>query len=205
MCKYMTEQEKFWAGKFGDDYIERNNSQELLARKIAFYSKVLTFTNGVNSCIELGANIGINLKAIRTLIPNCELSAIEINSKAVKMLSKIENVKIYHQSILDFKVDYPRDISIASGILIHINPKFLDNVYDILYNSSRKYILISEYYNPTPIEVKYRGNVGKLFKRDFAGEILDKYSDLKLINYGFVYHRDNVFPQDDITWFLLSK
>jgi spore coat polysaccharide biosynthesis protein SpsF len=43
-----------------------------------------------------------------------------------------------------------------------------------------------------------------LFKRDFAGEMLDKYADLKLCDYGFVYHREK-FSQDDISWFLLEK
>jgi pseudaminic acid biosynthesis-associated methylase len=205
MNKYMTEQENFWAGKFGEEYIERNNSQEILSTKVAFFSKVLSFTNGISSCIEFGANIGLNLKAIKALLPQCELSAIEINSKAVEELNKIENLKSYNQSILDFNVDYKRDLSIVSGVLIHMNPEVLTNVYDILYNSSQKYILISEYYNPTPVEVNYRGNKGKLFKRDFAGEMMDRYKDLKLIEYGFVYHRDNVFPQDDVNWFLLSK
>jgi spore coat polysaccharide biosynthesis protein SpsF len=26
-----------------------------------------------------------------------------------------------------------------------------------------------------------------------------------LVDYGFAYHRDPAFPQDDITWFLLEK
>ena len=34
---------------------------------------------------------------------------------------------------------------------------------------------------------------------------MDKYDDLQLIDYGFAYHRDNNFYQDDITWFLLKK
>lgn len=205
MSKYITEQEEFWAGEFGEEYINRNNSKELLSSKIVFYSKVLGFTNQINTCIELGCNIGLNLKAVKTLIPNCQLSGVEINKKAVKELTKISNIQVYNQSILDFNVDYPRDLLIVSGVLIHINPEVLPNVYDVIYKSSKKYILISEYYNPTPVEVEYRGNKGKLFKRDFAGEIMDKYSDLKLIEYGFVYHRDNMFPQDDFTWFLLSK
>ena len=91
------------------------------------------------------------------------------------------------------------------GVLIHINPKYLDLVYKKLYNTSKKYILIAEYYNPTPVEINYRGHEGKLFKRDFAGEMMDKYSNLKLVDYGFSYHRDNNFIQDDITWFLLEK
>jgi len=28
---------------------------------------------------------------------------------------------------------------------------------------------------------------------------------MQLANYGFVYHRDLDFPQDDITWVLLEK
>ena len=65
--------------------------------------------------------------------------------------------------------------------------------------------LIAEYYNPTPIKVEYRGHKEKLFKRDFCGEMLDQYSDLTLLDYGFLYHRDNNFPQDDISWFLIEK
>ena len=29
----LSEQEKFWLGKFGDEYQDRNNSNELLAQK----------------------------------------------------------------------------------------------------------------------------------------------------------------------------
>ena len=34
---------------------------------------------------------------------------------------------------------------------------------------------------------------------------MEKYNDLKLIDYGFSYRRDPNFPQDDISWFLLEK
>jgi spore coat polysaccharide biosynthesis protein SpsF len=44
-----------------------------------------------------------------------------------------------------------------------------------------------------------------LFKRDFAGEMLEQFADLRLIDYGFAYRRDPAFPQDDITWFLMEK
>ena len=63
--------------------------------------------------------------------------------------------------------------------------------------------MVAEYYNPYPTKVPYRDNSDKLFKRDFAGELIDRF-DLRLVDYGFVYHRDK-FPQDDITWFLLEK
>jgi spore coat polysaccharide biosynthesis protein SpsF len=106
---------------------------------------------------------------------------------------------------LDFEVDYKRDIAFTKGVLIHINPNEVQIVYQKLYDVSKKYILVAEYYNPSPMEVLYRDHAGKLFKRDFAGEMLDKFPDLKLIDYGFVYHRDNYFTDDDITWFLMEK
>jgi hypothetical protein len=35
--------------------------------------------------------------------------------------------------------------------------------------------------------------------------MLDRYADLTLVDYGFYYRRDPIFPQDDISWFLMEK
>ena len=90
-------------------------------------------------------------------------------------------------------------------MLIHINPELLSAVYQKLYAASTDYILIAEYYNPSPVSINYRGHKDRLFKRDFAGEMLEKFPDLQLVDYGFSYRKDPTFPQDDITWFLLKK
>lgn len=203
--EYKTEQEEFWAGGFGDQYTNRNQGEGMVAANLALFSRILERTQSVCSAIEFGANIGLNLEALRVLIPGIELSAIEINRTAVDELEKLGGVKIYPQSILDFQPDYPRDLVLIKGVLIHINPASLPDVYDLLYNSSKRYICVAEYYNPSPVEVPYRGNKEKLFKRDFAGEMLNRFPDLHLVDYAFVYHRDSNFPQDDITWFLLEK
>jgi spore coat polysaccharide biosynthesis protein SpsF len=63
--------------------------------------------------------------------------------------------------------------------------------------------LIAEYFNPSPVSIDYRGESEKLFKRDFAGEMLDSIPSLGLVDYGFVWSRGS-FPQDDITWFLME-
>ncbi|WP_258238885.1 pseudaminic acid biosynthesis-associated methylase [Arcobacter sp. CECT 8985] len=201
--EYKTEQEKFWAEEFGDEYSCRNTS--IIKSNINFFSKVFSRVDNVNSVIEFGSNIGMNLHALST-ISNLEISAIEINKTAVNELKKLNFLKkVYNESLLDINLDEKFDMTLIKGVLIHINPEYLDVVYEKLYNYSNRYILVAEYYNPTPVEIPYRGNEGKLFKRDFAGEMLDKYNDLKLVDYGFLYHRDNNFPQDDISWFLLEK
>jgi pseudaminic acid biosynthesis-associated methylase len=143
--------------------------------------------------------------AIRHLYPEMELSAIEINASAVEQLNKLGDVKVYPQSILDFSCDYTRDFTFIKGVLVIINPDVLPQVYDLLYQASNRYICLAEYYNPMPVEVSYRGHTDMLFKRDFAGEMLKRFPDLRLVDYGFVYHGDANFPQDDITWFLLKK
>jgi len=123
----------------------------------------------------------------------------------VELQQNLPQVQLYHQSILNFVPEQTFDLVLIKGVLIHINPDKLPQVYDILYQSSQRYICISEYYNPSPVTIPYRGHSDKLFKRDFAGEMLDRYSDLQLVDYGFNYHRDLHFPQDDTTWFLLEK
>lgn len=202
---YKTEQEEFWAGDFGDGYIERNNSLDIVASNTAFFSMVMRRCSGVGSVIEFGSNVGMNIKALKNILPTAEYAAVEINDKACKSLALIDGLDVNQCSILDFKTDRRFNLSLIKGVLIHINPEMLPVVYEALYTCSDRYVVIAEYYNSTPVEVVYRGNTGKLFKRDFAGEMLEKYPDLHLLDYGFCYKRDPVFPQDDITWFLLEK
>jgi len=204
--KYKTEQEEFWASTFGDEYIQRNNELSIISTKCSIFTDVFRRTTGVKTVLELGSNIGLNLKAINILKNDCELSAVEINPNAAKELKRWNGIKeVFNQSILDFQTEKTWDLIIISGVLIHTDPKFLTNIYELMSRISSKYVFISEYYNPVPVELDYRGHKGKLYKRDFAGEMLDLYNNFSLVDYGFVYHRDNNFPLDDGTWFLLEK
>lgn len=202
---YKTEQEKFWEGKHGSEWVERNDRPDLLPKNIALFSRILAKTEGVKSVLEFGAGFGANLKAIQQLIPGVKLEGSEINWTAIERLTKIDGVVVIPRSILDITLFERADLVIAKAVLIHVKPERLPEAYEALYRCSKRYVLVAEYYNPTPVEVEYRGRRGVLFKRDFAGEIMDKYPDIKLVDYGFAYHRDNNFPQDDLNWFLLEK
>jgi len=203
---YKTEQEEFWAGEFGSSYIQRNQGEHAIAANLSFFLAIFKKTSAIESVTEFGANIGLNLQALKLLYPEQIQYGIEINPDAIQELKKIVTQEnIFEGSIFDFKPIVQTTLSLIKGVLIHINPDKLNDVYDLLYQTSKQYILICEYYNPTPVEVNYRGHNGKLFKRDFAGEFMDKFSNVKLIDYGFVYKRDLSFPQDDITWFLMEK
>ena len=133
---YRTEQEAFWAGSFGNAYIDRNRDAAILASRTAMFTRILSRAGKVGSVVEFGANIGLNMLALRTLLPEAKLSAIEINPEAVKILETQERLNVHHGSILEPQVDAPHDLSFTSGVLIHINPDALPSVYDNLYAAS---------------------------------------------------------------------
>lgn len=205
--RYETEQEAFWAGSFGAEYIERNRDPQLRASNIHLFSEILAHTRGVRSFFEIGANIGLNIEALNQLCPGRETSALELNPKAFDILKNKCTGKAWQGSILDLKTkELPEfDFVFTKGVLIHIHPEKLPLVYEKLHSLSSKYICLIEYYNPTPVALEYRGFQDRLFKRDFAGDLLTAYPDLKLVSYGFKYRRDNNFSQGDLNWFLLEK
>lgn len=203
---FRTEQEEFWAGQFGTEYIDRNESEAMVASNVALFARALRAAGAVTSCIEFGANVGMNLRALRKLFPGMRQRAIEINADAAKALEPLIGAEnVFCGSIFDFQIAEPADLAFTKGVLIHIKPELLPIAYEKLYRASRQWILVCEYYNPSPMAIRYRGHENRLFKRDFAGELLDAFPDLRLADYGFAYRRDPVSPQDDITWFLLEK
>jgi hypothetical protein len=55
----------------------------------------------------------LNLRAIKLLCPNIDLSGVEINLNAVESLKTfMDNKNIFHESILDFKPSKQYDLSL---------------------------------------------------------------------------------------------
>ena len=202
---HKSEQEEFWAGDFGSEYIDRNNSEELLASNMLFFSRIFSSSLAYpKRCLELGANIGMNIRALKQLLPRSSFTGVEINSDACKILEQ-SGCEVINTSILELSLSSSFDLVFTKGVLIHQNPNDLPRIYQKMYSLSSRWILIAEYYNPIPVALEYRGHSNKLFKRDFAGEFLEMFSDVKLKNYGFVYKGDDYGLNDDISWFLLEK
>mgnify|MGYP005653985481 FL=1 len=137
-------------------------------------------------------------------MPNSALTAIEINESAAVALDAIPDCTPVIKSILDYEVENQFEFVFTSGVLIHINPEHLLQVYQLMAAASSRFVMMAEYYNPTPMTIPYRGHDDRLFKRDFAGEFMDSNSDFDLVDCGFDYHRA-VFPADDTTWFLMER
>jgi len=170
-----------------------------------FFSRALSRAGRIDSVIEFGANIGLNLMALTLLFPEQHQSAVEINSRAAEHLrEKMGSDNVYETSILEFVPRRTWELVLVRGVLIHVNPKRLDDAYDRLLDACGRFLLVPEYFSRTPATVSYRGHDDRLYKRDFAGELLDRCDDLRLVDYGFTYHRDPRHTWDDENWFLLE-
>lgn len=61
MKNYETEQEKFWAGEFGDAYIKRNEDIKILAAKTAFLQMFFRVFRGGTSVLALSLALILGL------------------------------------------------------------------------------------------------------------------------------------------------
>jgi pseudaminic acid biosynthesis-associated methylase len=199
----MTEQEVAWSGEHGNAYNRRSPGNE--EANYHLFKKALYKAGPIGTILELGAGQGANMRALQRLYPKAKLAAVELNRQAAEVLGWVTNcTRVINASVLDWEPDDVWDLVLTKGLLIHIHPDEIGMVYEVVHRAARRWILLAEYYNPSPVNVPYRGRDDLLWKRDFAGEMLDRYKDLRMVDYGFVYHGDAA-PQDDITWFLLEK
>lgn len=202
-------QEALWRGKFGDEYTDRNAvSAAHHAALVTNWSRILHSTMGrpPQSVLEAGANIGLNLRALRVLL-NAEMYAVEPNGKARKKL--VENELVEADKALDCLCseialpDASVDMAFTSGVLIHVPPDQLLPSCRELHRISRRYIVCIEYFSDKPDEIPYRGHTEALFKRDFGGFYLDHFEDLRVLDYGFAWKR--ITGLDNLTWWLFEK
>src|SRR4051794_13097277 len=113
MTDYATEQERFWAGRFGDEYTQRNAGQGWIASNVRLFGEVLGHVSErLESVIELGANRGLNLRAIATLLPDAKLSGLEINAGAAEELRSLGEVsEVFHRTMFDFEPPHAFDLA----------------------------------------------------------------------------------------------
>ena len=142
----VSDQETFWVGEFGDAYTTRNavNPED----RVPFLKEVLGATSGVASVLELGANKGHNLIALRSIAPSLRVTGVELNPSAFQQLSSIAGITAVHSAIQDFSSQQNFDLVFTCGVLIHINPDNLPAVYKKMAALASKYVLINEYFNP---------------------------------------------------------
>jgi pseudaminic acid biosynthesis-associated methylase len=202
-----TPQENFWKNKITESYAHDNsvfdeqlglNAWERILSKIEKAS--------ISSFLDCGSNIGRNVAFLRKVLPAATANIIELAQEPYdKCLQNFQIEASFLGPIKEAKFDKNFDLVFSSGVLIHVNPNDLLESMSRMYQLSSKYILISEYFNRTPVMISYRGEDDRLFKCDF-GKLFVENFDCRLLDYGFLWgHEFDSAGFDDITYWLFEK
>jgi pseudaminic acid biosynthesis-associated methylase len=202
-----SDQENFWAHKYAEEYINKNNKFDNIIGSEAWKFMLKNIKSDISDYLELGCNIGRNLDQIKIVFPNATASIIEISKPAFEHVTAHHQIKkSFNGPILESSFEKNSfDLVFTVGVLIHIKPDLLLDHMKLMFDYSKKYVLMGEYFNRTPVSIEYQGKMNLLFKRDF-GKLFIETFPVELVDYGFlwsyVYDRAGF---DDITWWLFEK
>jgi pseudaminic acid biosynthesis-associated methylase len=194
--------EGLWAGDFGDEYVERNI--EAAAGRGEFWRKQIAEL-GPKTALEVGCNVGANLRWLAELIGTENVAGIDINERALEILrDRIPGIDVRRAAAraLPFS-DASFDLVFTMGVLIHQSPQDLDQVMAEIVRCSSRYVFCGEYYAEEVTEVPYRGQDGALFKMDFGARYSDLFPQLRLVDRGFLPRAEGVW--DDVTYWVFEK
>lgn len=193
--------ERLWAEEFGDDYVRRN--AEAGEGREPFWRAVLG-RHAVASVLEIGCNVGGNLRWIDGLVPSRAVWGIDVNEGALRTLRErlpLVNSVWSPARELPFR-DRMFDLVFTAGVLIHQPESTLPLVMAEAVRCSRRYVLALEYYAAETVEVPYRGQEGALFKRDYGRLYAELFPELRLEETGDLGREEG---WDDVTWWLFAR
>lgn len=205
----MTEKEqlKFWKETYTDEYINRNSEFNLKLGVEGWKIITKKITDPIERLLECGSNIGRNINFLNQVYPDAKKSIVEVAKKPYEIVtSRYQLEHSFNGPLLNS--DLPKnyfDLVFTNSVLIHIHPDDVLANMKKMYEYSKNYILISEYFNRTPVMIEYRGELNKLFKSDFGKTFITNF-DVELVDYGFLWgHIYDDAGFDDITFWLFKK
>jgi pseudaminic acid biosynthesis-associated methylase len=198
-----TRLEALWAGDFGDAYVDRNLEAE--SGRGDFWRDQIERL-GIESVLEVGCNIGGNLRWLAELIGAENVAGVDLNEKALELLrQRVPGVdaRLARGRQLAFE-DASFDLLFTTGVLIHQDPETqLEPMMREIVRCARRYVICGEYYADELTEVPYRGQEGALFKQDFGALYQRLFPELKLVADGFLSPREGSW--DDLTYWIFRK
>jgi len=220
-----------WSGQFGQDYLDRHaeSNRENFDKRCRFigglYGKALDAMPLMPSnqlfrpetALEVGCGDGQNLLAI---MDNGQYSSLthlygaDVSKEALGRLHpKIHQI---HAPAHDLSTvsDNEFDIVFTCGLLIHIHPSDLMAVYKELWRVTKHVLFIAEYFSPQAFSIRYQGEHGILWKRDFGGELLEVVTEdygsegegedsITVVDYGHEFK--SMGGYDDLAYWIFKK
>jgi pseudaminic acid biosynthesis-associated methylase len=196
-----TRLEDLWSGTFGDEYMARNaNAGE---GRGPFWADLLERIQ-VRTVLEVGCNVGANLRWLAPLLGPEHLYGVDINLAALDEIRRRLpgiNTIVSPARELPFR-DPWFDLVFTAGVLIHQPTATLPRVMGEVVRTARRYVLAIEYFAAEVEEVPYRGQEGALFRRDYGRLYAEGFPELRLVDEGRL-GRDAGW--DDVTWWLFER
>jgi pseudaminic acid biosynthesis-associated methylase len=193
--------ERLWSEEFGDDYVQRN--LEAGTGRDRFWRGLLAELE-VDSVLEIGCNVGANLRWIDGDVPSRAVWGIDVNESALQTIrQRLPGINAVwsHARELPFR-DCCFDLVFTAGVLIHQPETTLPLVMAEAVRCSRRYVLALEYFADEVTEVPYRGHSGALFKRDYGRLFGELFPGLRLERTGALGREEG---WDDVTWWLFRR
>jgi len=176
-----TKQLQAWTTDFGRAYTDRNPSDiDKMDAEFGGYRGVGLKSNlfrrflgrdrlASGKVLEVGSNIGVQLKILQKVNPDLQLYGLEPQAYA---LEKGKNLfpDIHFTPGNAFAIpfaDNTFDVVMTNTVLIHIHPDDRPRALAEILRVSRRYVHFHEYYAHKLVEVRYRGHEGLLWKDDF--------------------------------------
>ena len=197
-----TRLENLWAGDFGDAYTDRN-AQAGKGRE-AFWTNLLKKYSIEKGVLEVGCNMGINLRVISTLIAPHMVFGVDINEKALELLrASTPKVNTIWSPARDLPFRDARfELVFTAGVLIHQPESSLALVMSEIVRCTYRYVLCLEYYASETVAIPYRGQERALFKRDYGRLYRELFPLLQLEEKGNLGKDEG---WDDTTFWLFRK
>ncbi|MBI1829461.1 MAG: methyltransferase domain-containing protein [Thaumarchaeota archaeon] len=193
-------QRNFWAGEFGNSYIDRNYSTEemnqLYKERTGFtFEQILkNFFIDIDKnskILELGCNIGLVLSSLKKM-GFANLYGLELNKKSFEIAKENNpNITFINSSMEDYDSKGEHfDLVYTSGVLIHIHPDALNAIIHKIVSLTNEYIFGFEYYSDSLVEVKYRGHSNVLWKQNFPLLFTKLYPSMTKIKEKKIYYKN---------------
>jgi pseudaminic acid biosynthesis-associated methylase len=192
--------EELWSDQFGDTYVERN-LQAGEGREAFWYELVDRLAP--TRVLEIGCNIGANLRWIVDRVPPRAVYGIDINERALRTVRERLAINAVWSPAreLPFR-DRMFDLVFTAGVLIHQPESTLPLVMAEAVRTSRAYVLALEYAASESIALPYRGQDGALFKRNYGQLYSELFPELEIVDQGELGKDEG---WDDVTWWLFRR
>ncbi|MBS1838745.1 MAG: methyltransferase domain-containing protein [Actinobacteria bacterium] len=193
--------EALWAGRFGDDYVQRNDGA--YGHREHFWVDMLGRLTP-RRLLEVGCNVGGNLEWLAPRMEPGSVYGIDVNRSAIERIrGRLPSVSSLWGPARDLPFrDRWFDLVFTMGVLIHQPDVTLPLVMAEMVRCSDRFVLCGEYHAAEPQEVGYRGQRGALFRRDYGRLFREMFPELHQVDTGFLSSDDG---WDDVTWWLFER